>query len=408
MDTNLALALQTQRFEKKREAILDAAARVFNQKGVKGATLADVARNVALITNSLTYYYRRKEDLASAAFVRTIDVLNALAARARDADDPRERLALLFRTYAGLLADIARGNHPELMYFHDIRALRSPHVESVFEAYTDMFRRMRDLLPARGSTAVERAALNARAHLVVTAIHSMRSLISRYEVEDYGRVAERVADILIFGLGNCPARFAPHEITCLAGAQRSAIAADAFLRSATCLINEQGYRGASVEKISARLNVTKGSSYHHHDNKDDLVASCFQRSFEVIRDAQDGALALTADGWTKLSSIATELVRYQVSEQGPLLRHTALSALPEEMRRGLVATMDRLSLRYAHFLVDGCADGSLRPVDQTVAAHLISGVIDAASELRRWVSSAGPDNAAALFVRPLFLGLFAH
>lgn len=405
MDTNLALALQTQRFEKKREAILDAAARVFNQKGVRGATLADVAKSVALITNSLTYYYRRKEDLASAAFLRTIDVLNGLAACAREADDPGDRLALLFRTYAGLLADIARGSHPELMYFHDIRALRSPHVEAVFAAYTDMFRRMRELLPARGRAGVERAALNARTHVVVTTVHSMRSWISRYEVEDYGRIAERVVDILVRGLGS--RTFAPRELNDAGGAGCSEIAADAFLRSATCLINEQGYRGASVEKISARLNVTKGSFYHHHDNKDDLVANCFARSFAVVRDAQNAALALEADGWTRLSSVAAELVRYQVSERGPLLRHTALSALPEEMRRGLLATMEKLSQRYAHVIVDGIADGSLRPVDQTVAAHMLSGVIDAGSELGRWVSSANPDNAAALFVRPLFAGLLA-
>jgi AcrR family transcriptional regulator len=409
MDTkDLALALQTQRFEKKREAILDAAARVFNQKGVKGATLADVAKCVALITNSLTYYYRKKEDLASASFLRTIDVLNGLVAGALEADDPRDRLAFLFRTYAGLLAEIARGNHPELMYFNDIRALRSPHVEVVFDAYTDMFRRMRELLPARGREPGVRAGLNARTHVVVTIIHSMRYWISRYEVEDYGRVAERIIDILIHGLGESTAVWMPRRIACRRTEERSEIPAEAFLRSATCLINEQGYRGASVEKISARLNVTKGSFYHHNDNKDDLVANCFARSFDVIRDTQNAAAAFQADGWTKLSAIAAELVRYQVSEQGPLLRYTALSALPEDMRRGLVAAMDKLSLRYSHFIVDGIADGSLRPVDQMIASQLISGVIDAASELKRWVSSADPQNAAGLFVRPLFLGLVAE
>lgn len=408
MDTkDLALVLQTQRFERKREAILDAAARVFNQKGVKGATLADVARSVALITNSLTYYYRKKEDLASASFLRTIEVLNGLVARALEADTPHERLALLFRTYAGLLAEIARGNHPDLMYFNDIRALRSPHVEAVFRAYTDMFRRMRELLPPSGREPGTRADLNARAHVVVSIIHSMRYWITRYEVEDYGHVAERVSDILIHGLGSRTAAWMPCQIGRGLAGERSEIPAEAFLRSATCLINEQGYRGASVEKISARLNVTKGSFYHHNDNKDDLVANCFARSFDVIRDAQNAAAVFKADGWTKLSSIAAELVSYQVSEQGPLLRYTALSALPEDMRRGLVATMDKLSLRYTRFIVDGIADGSLRPVDQTIASQLISGVIDAASELKRWVSSADTQNAAGLFVRPLFLGLFA-
>jgi AcrR family transcriptional regulator len=408
MDTkDLALAPQTQRFEQKREAILDAAARLFNQKGVKGATLADVAKGVALITNSLTYYYRKKEDLASASFLRTIDVLNGLAARALEADDPRDRLGLLFRTYVDLLAEVARGNHPEMMYFNDIRALRSPHVEMVFDAYTDMFRRMRKLLPPCGREPNARAGLNARTHVVVTAIHSMRYWISRYEVEDYGRVAERVADILTHGLGSRAALWAPPRIACSSD-EHSEIPAEAFLRAATYLINEQGYRGASVEKISARLNVTKGSFYHHNDNKDNLVANCFARSFEVIRDAQNAAAACEADGWTKLSAIAAELVRYQVSKRGPLLRHTALSALPEDLRRPLVAAMDKICLRYTHFIADGIADGSLRPIDQMIAAHLIAGVINAASELKRWVSSADPQNAAGLFARPLFLGLFAE
>ena len=407
MDTR-NLLLQTPRFEKKREAVLDAAARLFNQKGVRGATLADVAKSVALITNSLTYYYRKKEDLASACFLRTIDVLNGLAARALEADDPRERLSLLFRTYADLLAKIARGDHPEMMYFNDIRALRSPHVEIVFSAYTDMFRHMRKLLPPCGREPDARAGLNARTHIVVSAIHSMRSWISRYEVEDYGRVAERVADILTNGLGSRTAVWTAPGIACGWGDERSEVSAEAFLRAATYLINEQGYRGASVEKISARLNVTKGSFYHHNDNKDDLVANCFTRSFQVIRDAQNAATAYEADGWTKLSAIAAELARYQVSERGPLLRSSALSALPEDMRRPFIATRDKISLRYTHFIVDGIADGSLRPTDQMIEAHLITGIIDAAAELKRWVSSADPQNAAGLFVRPFFLGLFAE
>ncbi len=64
--------------------------------------------------------------------------------------------------------------------------------------------------------------------------------------------------------------------------QQSA-AQETFLIAATRLINERGYRGASVEKISERLNVTKGSFYYHHDTKDDLVVACFKRSFDTMR-----------------------------------------------------------------------------------------------------------------------------
>ena len=61
---------------------------------------------------------------------------------------------------------------------------------------------------------------------------------------------------------------------------------EAFLLAATRLINELGYRGASVQKIASELNVTKGSFYHHLDAKDDLVIACYKRSFDTIADAQ--------------------------------------------------------------------------------------------------------------------------
>ena len=63
-----------------------------------------------------------------------------------------------------------------------------------------------------------------------------------------------------------------------------------FLRAATETINDFGYHGASVDAIAARLNVTKGAFYHHISAKDDLVLSCFDRSFGAVRDTQKAAL----------------------------------------------------------------------------------------------------------------------
>src|SRR5262249_15129317 len=139
------------------------------------------------------------------------------------------------------------------------------------------------------------------------------------------------------------------------------ITPQSFLRAATLLINDQGYKGASVEKISAQLKVTKGAFYHHNDAKDDLVARCFERSFEVIRHAQSQGQSLDAEGWTKLASVLADLVRFQMSDEGPLLRTTALSALPIELRLGILDDIRRLSDRFANFVVDGIIDGSIRP-----------------------------------------------
>ena len=52
-------------------------------------------------------------------------------------------------------------------------------------------------------------------------------------------------------------------------------------------------------------------------------------------------------------------------------------------------------------------DGSIRPLDQSIAALQINGMINAAVELRRWVRDASADNAADLFVRPLLMGILS-
>ena len=77
-----AAARSTDRFERKREAILDAATRILNRKGVKGLTLSDAASAVDLSTTSVTYYFKRKDDLAAAVITRGIEAYIDMAERA--------------------------------------------------------------------------------------------------------------------------------------------------------------------------------------------------------------------------------------------------------------------------------------------------------------------------------------
>ena len=80
-------ARATDRYERKREDILDAATLILNQKGVKGLTLSLAAGAVGLSTTSVTYYFKRKDDLAAACLMRGVEWLIHLAVSA-DADAP--------------------------------------------------------------------------------------------------------------------------------------------------------------------------------------------------------------------------------------------------------------------------------------------------------------------------------
>ncbi|MET7242520.1 TetR/AcrR family transcriptional regulator [Methylobacterium sp. EM32] len=395
---------QTRRYAQKRDAILHAAAALINEAGVKGTTLADVARSVGLMTNSVTYYYRRKEDLAAACFLHTIGVLDGLVARAEAAPDGPARLALLLDLMVAHRAAMAAGEEPDLAVLNDVRALPAPQAESVFSAYNALFRRLRGLFDEDG---LDRPDRNARTHLLLSVLHSTRLWIGRYEPRDYARAGARMGDILTRGLAAPGSDWHPALLPEQAPPEESEVSPEAFLRAATILINQQGYRGASVEKISGLLKVTKGSFYHHNDNKDDLVANCFARSFAQIRAVQDAADAKGGSGWDRICTASATLVRSQLGPGGPLLRVTAFSALPEALRTETRRTMNRLTERFGFCLVDGMADGSVRPHDAGIAAQLVSSMVNAAAELPAWVPGVTPDNAADLYARPLFLGLFA-
>src|SRR5205085_568000 len=183
--------------------------------------------------------------------------------------------------------------------------------------------------------------------------------LSKYDPEDYPRIRDRIIDILTGGIAAPGSAWAPTGIPMarLAAREGPELARETFLLAATRLINKRGYRGASVEKISAQLNVTKGSFYHHNEAKDDLVVACFERTFEVMRHAQRLAMGSDGSQWNRLSSAAAALVEYQLCDRGPLLRTSALAALPETIRQGMVEQFNRVSDRFAAMISDGIAEG---------------------------------------------------
>ena len=400
---SVAIARATPRFAEKREAILDGAARLFNRRGIRAGTLAEVAAQVGLATNSLTYYYRRKDDLARACLMRAIGVVDAVVAEADGEPDFAGRVRAFVTRFIDVQAAIADGRQPELIFFSDMHALPLPQAERVFAAYTDMFRGVRRLL--RDGPSGERIALNARAHLLLSLAMWSRAWLTRYEPSDYRRAAACLADILLRGLATAGQPWLADGAVAAPDAPPADPLREAYLRTATRLVNAQGIGGASVERIAATLALTKGSFYHHHDTKQALIADCFERTFGLIRAAQLAALAQGGSGWRRLLHATLPLLRLQLSERGPLLRVTTWSALPDAGRWQAFTTMNRLGERFAGIIVDGMGDGSIRVLDPSIAAQQINGLVNALAEIERWVPGVDADNVAGLFARPLLLGL---
>jgi AcrR family transcriptional regulator len=403
-----AVVRATDRFERKREAILDAATLILNRRGVKGLTLGVAAAAVDLSTTSVTYYFKRKDDLAAACMLRGIEALTAMVEQALAEQTPQARLHRLLTLYLERVRRSVVGEAAALPMLSDLRALNQPQRASVATAFMKMFRRLRQIFDAPELSWLSRGRRTARTHMLLEQLFWASAWLPKYDPEDYPRLRERMYDILVGGMAGETSAWAPAPIPVseLAPRDRHEMSRETFLLAATRLINSRGYRGASVDKISAELNVTKGSFYHHNEAKDDLVVACFDRTFEAMTRVQRLAMALPGNQWTRLSSAAAALAEYQLSEYGPLLRSSALAALPEPIRLQMVQHWNRVSDRFGSMISDGIAEGSIRPVDPFIAAQMLNATLNAGAELDVWVPGVSQKAAPAVFVRPLLMGIF--
>ena len=399
----------TRKFGEKREAIVHAAAVLINEVGVQATTLAEVARAIGLNATSVTYYFPRKEQLVVAVYDETLALMERMAREALEQAEPAARLRHFIAAHVALRKRIRAGERGLVTALSEIRTLE-PEVQDPLMAH---YLRIVDLVRrffGEWRDKDERALFSARAHILLEAMMWWPVWSIRYSVLDFPRIEERLFDVLAHGL---PARRGAFDPQQLVGNWRTpeeeeAGQNEAFLRAATVTINERGYRGASVNRIAESLNVTKGSFYHHHQAKDDLVLACFQQSYDRLSAVQIAGRDIETDYWIRLSSVLAELVDVQFFDATPLLRTTALQALDAEHKIDVVTRSNRLARRFAGMLIDGIADGSVRAIDPLVAGQVIMSTVNSAYEARHWAARfERPDQAIRTYLSVMSEGMLA-
>lgn len=393
---------ETRRFRAKRDAILAAASEAINEQSAKGMTFADVARRVGLNTTSVTYYFKRKDDLAAACFQYTLDYLGEMLDEALVEPTPQARVRRFIALNFARLARIAREEERPFAVLSDLRAMDPEASAPLLAGWRAIFRKTRSIWAPQVRAQTDLAG--ARAHVLLENLFWLPVWLSRYDLDQYDRVEGKLDELFEHGIAAPDERWAPEMLAL--DHDHGDPGREAFLLAATRLINERGYRGASVQRIASELNVTKGSFYHHLDAKDELVAACYKRSFDTISEAQADADARGGSHWQRLSSTIATLLDVQFSERGPLLRTTALHGLPPQVRSAMVNRSNRIARRYAGTISDGMAEGSCRAVDAEVAAQALMAMQNAAFDLRKWAATMPRERAIAMYGSTVLFGLF--
>jgi AcrR family transcriptional regulator len=396
------------RYAARRDAILSAACKVFIDQGVSGFTLAAVAKRMDLHPVSLTYYFKRKEDLAAECMRLTLSRFNAMLEEAEREDTAQARLRAFVGAYFETRRGIVLGEAPRLLPFGEITQIGAPGDEELVEAYRALRQRLARLLRPADAPWLTGPRRYMLAHLIIDQLCWSDTWIAGYEIADFGRVAERISDVMINGLA-APGRTRPDRPLLDLGAPpalNDEVTRERFLVAATEIINREGYRGASVDKISAYLNVTKGSFYHHNTDKDELARACFERTFDLIDEAKTRGRS-EPSGWERLWLISASLTAHQTSgERGRMLRHFALSAMPGELRRSISGRFQQIANAFSGIIADGVADGSIRPADPLLSAHLVMAMFNSVLLLEHWGEDATVETVISAYVRPALMGFF--
>ena len=143
------LAVATPKAEETRERILDAALKLFRERGFDATTMRDIAAAAGVATGAAYYYFRSKEELVMAFYVRTAeearDIIPAEIGRSRDL---RKRIQSIidlklqqFEQHRRLMVALVRigidPQHPLSPFGEETQTMRDESIEFFRLAITD-------------------------------------------------------------------------------------------------------------------------------------------------------------------------------------------------------------------------------------------------------------------------------
>lgn len=381
--------------ETRRSELLDAAVRVFSEKGYDGASLQDIAEQVGILKGSVYYYYRSKEDIlfdvVKAIHDEHLDDVRALAGGQGDA------LARLRRLLEGHAVFVCRNLERATVLVRELERLPPPRQAAILgpdHAYQRVFR---DLIAEAQRSG--RIAAEANPKLATLWILGALNWLHRWYRPDRSdgpeRLAAQFADQLTRGLVASPLWTAisqeapPSQGRQKRGARRSAGSGGSnarrrlprserraeILQVATEVFYAKGYEAASLQDIAEAMGVKKASLYYYFASKDDLLQTLLP---EIIGRGIANARAALAPGGDPLSRL-WRLVAAHIRHLTENLADTAVflherNAIAPGRRREILADDYQYQALFFDTIQAGQAAGDIRgDLDPKLAALTVLG-----------------------------------
>jgi AcrR family transcriptional regulator len=400
----------------KRAAILSRAAKLFNTKGARSTTLADVANKLGLTKTSLYYYVRTKEDLIyqcyQSALARLHQSLDEVEA---ETNDSLERVMRAMERHIEISLDSLAGRGDYYAAPLEIAVLPTDQQAFLEQEYLRMFKRFRGYLRDGIEQGVIREChTTSTARALLTALDWSFYWLYEMPATESKDAGAKIRKLFTEGLVPRNADFEwttrnnNAQSRASQGFNREAqnrIKQEAFLRAGTQHFNRKGFSGTSLDDIAESLSVSKGAFYYHFANKEALLAQCYEFTLDqferIISQVEQSGLTPI----DQLSTVCTEIFELQNSDRGPLIRYNTITALPPELRRMVLSRTDETHAKLGTMMAAGIAEQSIENQSVLLTRHLLFSAINAAVGIDQWRRLDDVTSAAHDFFGVFFLGL---
>ncbi len=155
---------------------------------------------------------------------------------------------------------------------------------------------------------------------------------------------------------------------------RSEETRDRILQAAERMIGQQGYEGAGVAEICAAAGVSKGAFYHHFDSKQVVFQTLLM---EWLHTLDRGLVAVRQNAGDvpetliRMSGMMRQVFQLFEGRLPIFLEFWTQASRDPEIRKTTIAHTRGYEAFFTAMIQDGIAEGSLRPVDASIAARVI-------------------------------------
>ena len=403
--------------ETKRAAVLSCAAKLFNTKGARSTTLADVASRLGLTKTSLYYYVATKEDLIYQCYDANMRQAHEQLDQAEQTHEgPTDCLMAFLESQISTTLRSLDGEGDFYAAPLEVASLKAEHQEALEAEYRRLLRRLIDLLN-RGIDAGQIRPCNPviTVRAIVGALDWSFYWLYEMPREQARGVVNELRDLLTYGLLSSPQH---HDVAGAAGLvslaaedeafdreAQNRLKQEAFLRAGTRCFNQKGFSGTSLDEIAEQLQVSKGAFYYHFANKEALLTQCFDYTLDQLERLVASIEQLEAAPAVKLEAACRHIFALQNSDQGPLLHFNAITALPPSVRQRLLARVASVHTTLEAYVEQAVREQQFRDLHPGIVIQLLTGALNASMDVDAWQPIDDLDQSAGDYFSVFFSGL---